>query len=72
MVPLAVSRPGETCVIQRIGGNDKTRRFLESLGFVAGSQIAVVTETGGNLIVSVKDSRLAISREMASKIMVVC
>ena len=70
MVPLAVIRPGETCVIQRIG--DKTRRFLESLGFVAGSQIAVVTETGGNLIVSVKDSRLAISREMASKIMVVC
>ena len=69
MVPLAVIRPGETCVIQRIGGNDKTRRFLESL---AGSQIAVVTETGGNLIVSVKDSRLAISREMASKIMVVC
>lgn len=56
--------------IRKINGKDDTKRFLESLGFVVGGSIHVVSENQGNLIVSVKDSRVAISREMANKIMV--
>lgn len=70
MMPLSIARPGEECTIQRIGGKEEVRRFLETLGFVTGSQISVVSENNGNVIVNVKDSRVAISREMANKIMV--
>ncbi len=55
--------------IRKFNGKDDTKRFLESLGFVVGGSIHVVSENQGNLIVSVKDSRVAISREMANKIM---
>ena len=70
MMPLAFAKEGETNCITRIGGKDDARRFLESLGFVAGAQVTVVSANGGNVIVNVKDSRVAISREMANKIMV--
>ena len=70
MMPLTMMRAGEQCTIKKIGGKEETRRFLESLGFVVGGTVAVISDTGGNLIVNVKDSRIAIGKDMASKIMV--
>lgn len=61
---------GETNVIKKIGGKEETRKFLENLGFVTGGVVTVVSEIGGNLIVNVKDSRVAIGKDMANKIMV--
>ncbi|MCH5338480.1 MAG: ferrous iron transport protein A [Acetatifactor sp.] len=69
-MPLSMARTGESNVIKRINGRDETRRFLENLGFVVGSAVTVVTEIGGNLIVNVKESRVAIGRDMANKIQV--
>ena len=63
-------KAGEPNVIRRVGGKEEIRKFLENLGFVAGGTVTVVSETGGNLIVNVKDSRVAIGRDMASKILV--
>lgn len=70
MMPLTMMGTGETNTIKKVGGKEDTRRFLENLGFVAGSPVTVVSETGGNLIVNVKDSRVAIGKDMANKIMV--
>ena len=70
MMPLTMAESGREIRIRRIGGKEDTRRFLESLGFVMGSFVTVVSELNGNLIVKVKDSRVAISKEMAYKIMV--
>ncbi len=70
MMPLTLANTGEENIIKKIGGNPDTRKFLENLGFVAGSAVTVVSEIGGNVIVNVKDSRVAVSREMACKIMV--
>jgi len=70
MMPLTLTRTGETALVKKIGGRDDTRKFLETLGFTPGTQVSVVTQMNGNLIVSVKESRVAISREMAAKIMV--
>lgn len=70
MMPLTMAKPGDENLITRVGGLDETRRFLESLGFVPGALVSVVSEMNGNLIVNVKDSRVAISREMANKILV--
>ena len=69
-MPLSMARTGESNVIKRISGRDETRRFLENLGFVVGSAVTVVTEIGGNLIVNVKESRVAIGKDMANKIQV--
>ena len=69
-MPLTMATMGEVNKIVKVGGNEETRRFLENLGFVAGTEITVVSSIGGNLIVNVKDSRIAVSREMAGKIMV--
>ena len=69
-MPLMMAETGKEMPIRKIGGKEETRRFLESLGFVVGGFVTVVSQTGGNLIVKVKDSRVAISREMASKIMI--
>ena len=69
MMPLTMAKAGEENTIIKIGGKE-VRRFLESLGFVAGSIVSVVSEMNGNVIVNVKGSRVAISREMANKIMV--
>lgn len=69
-MPLTMVNEGEANVIRRIGGREDTKRFLENLGFVAGGMVTVVAENGGSLIVNVKDSRVAIGKEMANKIMV--
>ena len=70
MMPLTMMSAGETNTIKRVGGKEETRRFLENLGFVAGGAVTVVSETGGNLIVNVKDSRVAVGKDMANKSMV--
>lgn len=70
MMPLTLSNVGEELMIKKIGGKPETRKFLENLGFVAGGMVTVVSEISGNVIVNVKDSRVAVSKEMASKIMV--
>lgn len=69
-MPLSMANPGETKYIKRIGGRADTRKFLEGLGFVVGGMVTVISVNGGNLIVQVKDARIAISREMANKIAV--
>lgn len=70
MMPLTMARAGEVNQIKKVGGKEETRRFLESLGFVTGGEVTVVSEISGNVIVHVKESRVAISREMANKILV--
>lgn len=70
MMPLTLMSPGEDAIIQRIGGKPEVRQHLENLGFVVGGNVSVINTIGGNLIVNVKESRVAISREMAQKIMV--
>ncbi|MDR0590226.1 MAG: ferrous iron transport protein A [Spirochaetaceae bacterium] len=69
-MPLVLARPGEKNSIKRIGGRDETKKRLETLGFVVGSAVTVVSRLNGNIIVNIKDSRIAISQEMATKIMV--
>lgn len=70
MMPLTFAAPDEENIVRKVGGNPETRQHLENLGFVAGTRVRIVSEIGGNLIVRVKDTRVAISREMASKIMI--
>ncbi len=70
MMPLTLANIGEENRIQKVGGKPDVRTHLESMGFVVGGSVTVVSTSGGNLIVNVKDSRVAISREMAGKIMV--
>ena len=70
MMPLTMSDVGEPVKIKRVGGKEETRRFLENLGFVTGGTVTLLSEAGGNVIVNVKDSRIAIGKEMARKIMV--
>ena len=69
-MPLTMVKEGESNVIKKVGGKEETRKFLENLGFVTGSIVTVVSEIGGNMIVNVKDSRVAIGKDMANKIMV--
>ncbi|MCI9154171.1 ferrous iron transport protein A [Lachnospiraceae bacterium] len=71
MMPLSMVKQGEPNKICRVGGREDTRRFIENLGFVAGAVVTVISVTGGSMIVNVKDSRVAIGRDMANKIMVV-
>ena len=70
MIPLSMLKPGETNTIKKVGGKEETRKFLENLGFVTGGEVTVVYEIEGNLIVNVKDSRVAIGKDMANRIMV--
>lgn len=70
MMPLTMMKPGEVNVIKKIGGKEETRKFLENLGFVTGGAVTVISEISGNMIVNVKDSRVAINKEMANRIMV--
>lgn len=72
MMPLSMANQGEPNIIKKVGGKDDVRSFLEKLGFVVGGTVTVISETNGNLIVNVKDSRVAIGKEMANKIMVQC
>ena len=70
MMPLTMMNTGEPNIIKKIGGKEETRRFLENLGFVTGATVTVVSEIGGNMIVNIKDTRVAIGKDMANKIMV--
>ena len=70
MMPLTMSKAGDTVTIQKITGRDEVRLHLAELGFVVGSQVTVVNEIAGNLIVQVKESRLALDKTMANRIMV--
>ena len=63
-----MAKPGEVNTIRKVGGKEETRKFLENLGFVTGGQVTVVSQISGSMIVNVKESRVAISREMANKI----
>ena len=69
-MPLTMLNIGETGKIKRIRGNEETRRFLNNLGFVVGTEVSVVSAIGGNVIVNIKDSRVAINKDMAKRIMV--
>ena len=69
-MPLTMASIGEANTIRKVGGNEETKRFLENLGFVAGAEITVVSAIGGNVIVNIKDSRVAINQDMARNIMV--
>lgn len=70
MVPLVFANSGDSLIIKKVGGNREMKKHLENLGFVVGGEISVISENDGDLIVSVKESRVAVSREMAEKIMV--
>ena len=70
MMPLTMARPGETVTICKITGKDEVRQHLAELGFVVDSDVTVVSEIGGNLILQVKDSRVALDKTMANRIMI--
>ena len=69
-MPLSLVKEGQPGVIHKVGGKEEPRRFLENLGFVSGGVVTVVSAMGGNLIVNIKDARVAIGRDMANKILV--
>ena len=70
MMPLTLAEEGEENIIKKIGGRQEVRNHLENLGFIAGGALTVINTIGGNVIVNVKESRIAISKEMAQKIMI--
>ena len=70
MMPLSMARPGDTLTIRKITGKDEVRSHLTELGFTVDSVVTVVTELGGNLILQVRDSRVALDRTMANRIMI--
>ncbi len=70
MMPLSLANVGETNIIKKIGGKPEVRKHLENLGFVVGGNVQIVSTLGGNVIVNVKEARVAISEEMAQKIMI--
>ena len=69
-MPLLLAGVGEDNIIRKVGGSQEMKKHMEDLGFVVGGTVTIVSEINGNLIVNVKDTRIAISREMAGKIMV--
>lgn len=70
MMPLTMAKVGEPNTIKRIGGREETKKFLENLGFVTGGVVTVVSEISDNMILNVKDSRVALGKDMANKIMI--
>ena len=70
MMPLSMARQGETNYIRKITGKDEVRQHLAELGFVVGESVTVVSENGGNMILSVKGTRVALGKSMASRILV--
>ena len=70
MMPLTMAKVGEPNTIKRIGGREETKKFLENLGFVTGGVVTVVSEISGNMILNDKDSRVALGKDMANKIMI--
>ncbi|MCI8402687.1 MAG: ferrous iron transport protein A [Lachnospiraceae bacterium] len=69
-MPLTMAGMGEEHSIKKVGGNPQVRQFLENLGFVVGAGVAVISKNGGNVIVRIRDSRVAVSREMAARILI--
>ncbi len=69
-MPLTMLGSGEAAAIRRIGGKDESKRFLENLGFTVGEEVRIISSNGGNIIVQVKDSRVAVSKGIANKIIV--
>jgi ferrous iron transport protein A len=69
-MPLTMLKSGEEKSIKKVGGKEETRQFLAKLGFIPGSHVTIVTKNSGNVIVNIKESRVAVSQEMAAKIMV--
>ena len=69
-MPLTLANVGEENITKKVGGKPEVKKHLENLGFVAGGNVTVVTMLGGNVIVNVKETRVAISKEMAQKIMI--
>ena len=69
-MPLTMAGIGESNLIKKVGGNEEVRRFLESLGFVMGGKVTVISKLDGNVIVNIKESRVALNKEMASKILI--
>ena len=70
MMPISMAKPGETVTIRRITGKDEMRRHLAELGFVVDTDVTVVSTLGGNLILQVKDCRVALDRTLACRIMI--
>lgn len=69
-MPITMAVIGEINMIRRVGGNNETKRFLENLGFVAGTEVTVLSAIGGNVIVNIKDSRVAVNADMARHILI--
>ena len=69
-MPLSMVKKGEASIIKKVGGKEEDRKFLGNIGFVVGAAVTVISEIKGNMIVEVKDSRVAIGKDMANKIMV--
>jgi len=70
MIPLAFATIGEEALIKKISGKSKTRQHLNTLGFTEGSKLSIVSKSNGNLIVKIKGSRIALSKELATKIVI--
>ena len=70
MMPLSLANPGEESVIKKVGGSPEVKQHLADMGFNIGSNIQIITKSGENVIVKIKDTRIALSRELANKIMV--
>ncbi len=70
MMPLTLANVGEENTIKKVGGKPEVRKHLENLGFVSGGNVTVITTLGGSVIVNVKEARVAISKEMAQKIII--
>lgn len=70
MMPLSLADPGEELVIKKVGGSPDVKKHLEDMGFTVGERVSVITELGGNIIVKVKESRVALSAELARRIMI--
>lgn len=70
MIPLTAAETGKINIIHRVGGNEGVRRFLGNLGFISGAEVTIVSSVGGNVIVNIKDSRVAINEDMARHIIV--
>lgn len=69
-MPLTMAKTGEANTIKKVGGKSETRKFLENLGFVTGGQVTVVSQLRGSMIVNVKESRVALNKDMANKIII--
>ena len=69
-MPLTFAKTGEPASIKKVGGKEETRQFLEKLGFVTGAAVTVVSAAGGHLIENIKDSRIAIGKDLANRILV--